>query len=134
MLSVTFLARLKPLAPDAKSATIKIQTLDLRSAPVHEHVERSIQGILIHRVARQRLQAVVGLPHVGRLAVQMHADLCLGEEHQPRATVNTTPPPSSSRTSRRDRPVPTAPISINGVAAFPTVRDGVFSPAMSPFN
>jgi hypothetical protein len=90
---------------------------------------------LIHRVTRQRLQAVVGLPHVRRLPVQVHADLRLGEEQQPRATVKTTPPPSSSRTSMREELPPTAPRSINGVTAFAAARAWGFAPCIPPpFN
>ncbi len=72
--------------------------LDLRAATVHENLQCAVERVATHRVTGERLQAVVGLTHVRRLPVQVHADLRLGEEHQPRAMLKITPAPSSRRT------------------------------------
>ena len=41
------------------------------------------------------------VPHVHGRAVKEHPDLVFGEEHQPRTSCSTRPPPSSSLTSSR---------------------------------
>ncbi len=107
---------LKPLAPDAKTAAIEIQALDLRAATVHENIQRAIEWVTAHRVPRERLKSVVGLAHISGLPVQVHPDLCLGEKHQPCAMLSTIPAPSSRRTSTRDRLDRISPKSINGAA------------------
>ena len=71
-------------------------------APVHKRIQPAVGRIRLQPLAHQRLQAVEGFPHVAGLPVQMHPDPPFGEEHQPRTTCSTTPPPRSSRISYRD--------------------------------
>ncbi|CAM4189088.1 hypothetical protein ROSA5918_25545 [Roseateles saccharophilus] len=94
-------ASLQPLGPHAPTAAVEVQHLDLRASPIDEGEQRTVQRVLLQPVARQRAQAVVGLPHVHRLAIQPDADVSVGEEHQPRATRSVTPPPRSSVISSR---------------------------------
>src|SRR6185312_755146 len=107
---------LQTLPPDAKAAAIKVQTLQLRAATVHKHIQCAIERITSHRMTHQRLKSIVGLPHVCRLTVQVHPDLSFGKEHQLRAIESTSPPPSSRRTSNRGFVAPSPPNSMNGAA------------------
>src|SRR5438105_12915770 len=113
-------ARLEPLCPQSPAAAVPIQNPHLRGAPVHEGKQLPVQRVLLQAVARQRVQPVERVPHVHGLAVQEHPDLAFGEEHQPRTSCSTRPPPSSSLTSSRPMgslAVPIAPISMKLAAA-----------------
>ena len=58
-------ALLQPLRPDAVSAPVKVQHLDVGPLPVDEHEQMSTEGILPESVLHQRRQAVERLPHIG---------------------------------------------------------------------
>ena len=66
--------------------------------------KHTVPDSMVHEpsMARERLQAVEGLTHIGRLPVQVHVDPRLVEKHQPRAMLEITPAPSSKRTSSRE--------------------------------
>ena len=80
---------------------------------VIDDIQRAIERGTLHRVARQRLQPVIALAHVCRLAVKMDPDLALGEKHQPQVRCGTTPRPRSRRRSKRDLPSDSVPRSTN---------------------
>src|SRR4029450_9757024 len=108
-------ARLEPLCPKSPAAAIPIQNPHLRGASVHQGKQLPLQRILLQAVTRQRVQPVERVPHVHGLAVQKYPDLTFGEEHQPRTSCSTKPPPSSSLTSSRPAgwlPTPIAPTSM----------------------
>src|SRR5690606_29854451 len=67
--------------------------------------------------ADQRMQPVERLAHVARSPIQVHPDLALGEEHQPRARCSTRPWPRSIRSSIRPprAPAVSAPRSTKAV-------------------
>lgn len=101
------------LAPDAKSRSVEIQNLHLSSSPRDENKQISAQGIRLQSLSRQCMQPGEGLAHIARMSIQMDADLSFRKEHQLRTRCSNTPPPSSSRTSKRERPEPSAPRSMN---------------------
>src|SRR5438105_7528331 len=108
-------ARLEPLCPQSPAAAVPIQNPHLRGAPIDEGEQLPVQRVLLKAVPRQRVQPVERVPHVHGLAVQEHPDLAFGEEHQPRTSCSTKPPPSSSLTSSRlvgSLAAPIAPISM----------------------
>lgn len=105
--------RLQALTPDAKTGAVEIQNLHLSGSPRYEHKQIPAQWVRLQSLSRQCMQPRKGLAHIARMSVQMDADLSFRKEHQPRTKCSSTPPPSSSRTSKRERPEPSAPRSMN---------------------
>lgn len=57
-----------------KAAAVEVQALPLCGAPVHDHIERSIERLAAHRVAHQRLQPVTLEPHPAATDVDREDD------------------------------------------------------------
>lgn len=71
----------------------------------------------IEPLAHQHLQPIERAAHIRWLTVRIHAQLTFREEHQPRESCGTTPPPESNRSSRRELPARNAP-QINKLCRF----------------
>jgi hypothetical protein len=109
------IAALEPLAAESYTVTMPANNVDPIAPAVHGNVKTAVQWVSAHRVAREALQPVIGLPHVCRLAIQVHPDLRLSEEHQPRAMLKINPASNSNRTSNRGSAERSAPRSMNSV-------------------
>ncbi len=86
-------------APYAKTRSIPPQHLDLVGTPIDEAEQMSTQGILLHLVARQSIETIIGFAGIHGLAVDEDPNPGFGEEHQVLVRVSMTPPPKSSFSS-----------------------------------
>ena len=84
---------------------IRPEHFDQIPASIDEAVKRAVARVGSQLLTHHRGEPIEATAHIAGLSVQMHSDLTFGEEHQPRTTCSTTPPPRSSRISQREVPL-----------------------------